>query len=502
MVASIIPSLTINAVYIRFKSQLGNPLLPALLVWLLATVCGLVPPFSRDALNSHLLLAMLWQDNGLLWRDTNYFFTAYPPLAELPWLLFSHQPWDILASCWHALGALLTLFFFDKALRNIHFNTSMRRMLALSWMLTPVVISLCTWAYVDLWLCAASAAIVECLLRPRWTMRDAWYFGFLLAIAALIKYNGVPLAIAGSLALLWRWRDNNNVWQFVWRAALPVFILALPWYISNWLLLGHPLYPQGSSATGMHWLEYRILAKDETFFWALLTPLRQFFWGEVNNPSLFDGMLHPLWLLGFFGMWYWRKQPRCAALAIMVIVYVSFALSAGTRARYWLPGMLPLLPLVGLVIWKYKIPKTIITLSFAPVILSSLLYILWLAPWGYWQYGKDAFLQQKIPEYALNHFIANELPKDASLYLLWTGSRAYYIERHFETSIGDGLMGMQDYLQNKRQLQSEYILLSRRQSELTLGLDMPKEWQQFLINDSCLIATHNGFELRYMHRCR
>jgi len=482
---------------------LHDSLFPALCIWLIATLFGLVPPFSRDALNDHLMLPLLWQQHGLFWRDSTLFITAYPPLADLPYTLFANMPWDWAASIWHASGALVALFFLRQAMRNMHIDETSIRIALLAWACTPVVVSLCTWTYVDLWLCAVVSAMAERLTRAQWQSRDAWLFGFLLGVAALIKYNGIPIAIAGIIAMAWRWRHHKYVWKWGLLSISTTFITAGWWYIGNQLTLGHALYPIGASRhMDIPWLQYRELAYHENIFWALLSPLRQFFWGQVNQPQLFDGMLHPLWLAGIFALLRMHKSPRVSALAMVVFIYALFALSTAVRARYWLPGMTMLIPLLGLTLMHAHKQrwKALIIASFIPTLIASFIYLAALSPWVYWSQGREAFLQDRVPGYALMHWVSEYLPKQASVYLLWVGGKAYYLHRHYHSSISNVDNEVRKMLVRNHITPQSYLLMNRKLANLTVGEDMHKPWQ-YMLDCSTRIAKQNTFELWKIGLC-
>jgi len=479
------------------------PFLPVFLVWLLVSILGLVPPFSRDALNDHLVLPWLWQQHGLFWRDTQLAFTAYPPLADIPYVLFAGYAWDWAASLLHACGALLALLFLHRAMRNLHVDLLSNSVALLAWLTAPVVIALCTWSYVDLWLCAAAAAMAEYLSRARWRRQDAWLYGMVLGLAALIKYNGVPLAIAGLLALAWRWRQSQHVWIRALQAGGVCLLIAGWWYAGNWLIYGHVLYPLGvAKGSGIQWLQYRELAYHEPFFWAVLAPLRQFFWGEINHPQLFDGMLHPLWLTGLLPWWYLRHSSRVSSLGIAATVYALFALSAGVRARYWLPGMTMLIPLVGLALMhvRNRWNRTWVAASFIPGVLVSGMYIMALSPWTYWLHGREAFLSAHVPGYAITRWVDINLPKQANIYLLWMGGRSYYLHRTYHADFVGGERSTQKMIVQKTFPPQSYLLMNRKLAEQSLAGNMEDSWQQML-ECSSLLSQQGEFQLRKINIC-
>jgi len=472
-------------------------------VWVIVSICGLVPPFSRDALNDHMMLPLLWERHGLFWRDMALSFTAYPPLADIPYILFAGHSWDWAASLWHALGALVTMLFIHRSMQFLGVSEGPRRVVLLSWIMAPVVIALCTWSYVDLWLCAVAAAVAGKLLKQEWSRADAWCYGLLLGFGMLIKYNGMALALAGFLGLAWRWRESGAVMlPILARAVITACVVAGGWYIGNWVFLGHPFFPLGVSGSGLSWLQIRQQGYDEPFWWALLAPLRMFFWGEVNNARLFDGMLSPLWLLCFAAVWIWRRDSRMTAVAIMALIYMIFALSISMRARYWLPGLAVMLPLLGLLLMRMRgqLWCVVVAAAFLPPVLAGIVYLRGLAPWQYWFEGRQAFLQKHVVDYGITDWASGQLPHDARVYLLWTGGRAYYLDREYSLDFGREGNQLKKAILQHASFPYDYVLMRRDLADRTLGVDIPVRWGSWM-EATCMVVKQGAFELRRLQPC-
>ncbi len=481
---------------------LQHPLMPAVTVWVLAALAGLVPPFSRDALNDHLVLPLIWLREGFGWRDAGLGFTAYPPLADIPYLLFAGQSWDWAASAWHACAALLVLLLLDRTARHLHMPPSVRRFVALGWMCTPVVLVLCTWSYVDLWLCVVAASCAERLSRPGWRRCDAWIYGACIGLGALVKYNGLVLAVAAWLALLWRWRAHPAcVWRYAWPAAAGAVVVAAWWYVANTLWLETPVPAVGADGL-LSWLTYRQQAYGELLWWAALAPLRAFFWGETGSARLFDGMLHPGYLLGLAGAWRLRLRGRAGALGLLGLVYMLMTLTTGVRARYLLPGVLVWLPLAGVLLWRLsRLSRgALMAAVFAPAFIAAAIYFHGLAPWIFWQQGRDAFLRRQLPDYGMQHWISAELPANVSIYLLWMGGRAYYLGHRYGLDFNTEGKRLRTAIKTGKILPYDYVLMRRDLAERTLGADLGPAWTRFLAA-SCLVRKDGAFELWRMRPC-
>ncbi len=481
-----------------------HPLFPAMFVWLAASVFGLVPPFSRDALNDHLMLPLLWGEHGLFWRNARLAFTAYPPLADIPYLLFAGHAWDWAASLWHAAGALLTLLLLDRAMRRLDLDASGRMWGALVWISMPTVFSLCGWAYDDLWLCATAAGMVLLLSRITLASRDAWMLGILAGLGMLIKYNGIPLALAAGLGLLWRCHaSGRTAIAYGLRMAVAAICVAAWWYAWNALALGNPVFPLGEAHSSLSWLAYRTHAYGESLWWAQLAPLRAFFRGEINNPRLFDGMLSPVLLTALPALWAWRHDRRIMALLVAAGCYLAVALSTGVRARYMLPASVFLLPAAMAYLQRLRPSRRrgFLAVSLLIVIYPVAIYLTQLAPWQFWLHGRDAFLRVHVPDYALQRRAATRLPKNAKIYLLWTGGRAYYLERSYRVDFGEEGKSLRQSIAQGTSRPQSYLLMQRNLAERTLGNDMPDKWRAFLAH-TCLLARQGEFELRRLTSCR
>jgi len=436
----------------------------------------------------------------MFYRDPAFPMSGYPPLGDMPFILFAGFPWDWLASSVHSLAALITLLLLNRSMRNLHVHEKSRQLVLLSWIITPTVLALTTWCYVDLWLCALAMLAVERLTLSYWRLRDALIFGLALGLMMLTKYNGIPLAFSLGIAALWRYGNQPKAaLKYSSLFSIVAVITAGWWYVWNWTSLGSPLFPLGNGP-GISWLQFRIFAYQEGGLWASLAPLRQFFWGEINNPRLFDGMLHPLWLALFAFPWMWKRNRRATSLLLAVVIYTAFAITTSIRARYWLPGLTVGLPVLALVIMKIKSPKLqmLFAISFAPPLISSIIYLASLQPWTFWLQGRDAFLNTKVVDYQIQKWASENLREDATVHLLWTGGRAYYLNRPFSINLStrkEVLLETTQKLVNS----NDYILFNRYLAKRSMQ-DNEVFWQLFGSN-SCLLAQQGPFELWHMIPC-
>ncbi|MDX8414290.1 MAG: hypothetical protein R8J85_09415, partial [Mariprofundales bacterium] len=281
-----------------------------------------------------------------------------------------------------------------------------------------------------------------------------------------------------------------------WRAGFVTMVAFFWWYGGNYLVFGNLLYPLGEGFAGLPWLTHRQLIYHESFWWALLAPLRMFFWGETNNPVQFDGMLSPLLLLGLLVGW--RARERITpALLIGAMTYLLIALSSASRARYLLPATVFLVPLTAIALERY------LSLRYRSIVIMTVIvfsmfnsgrYFSWLAPWDYWSHGREAFLSERVHDYAIQHWISNNISPDANIFLLWMGGRAYYLHHPFSYRMG----------REERPLPSDladhfdYLLFHTRATKQSLT---PQAWIE-LRNASCPVVRSPPYALWRLQPCK
>jgi len=169
--------------------------------------------------------------------------------------------------------------------------------------------------------------------------------------------------------------------------------------------------------------------------------VRLFFSGQDDAPQFFDGVLTPILILllpwAFRGKWSEDKK-LLASFSLLTLLYGI--LLVDLRVRYVLPIVPPLVIL--LVYGVFNIYARIKR----PVILVAglLLFAFWhgaflwkyvaaAAPWSYLvgSESRDAYLTRALPEYPTFRYVNRETPRNAKIYLLFVGRRAYYCRRDY-----------------------------------------------------------------------
>jgi len=442
-----------------------------LVIILVETVLGVLPPTSRDELTHHLAIPKLYAKAGRIVEVPMAPYAYYPMLLDMlftPWVYWGY---DFVPKWIHALyGHLTGLLLFAYLARRMNAVYGL-----LGWFFflsTPVVLRLSHWGYIDLGLAFYTIASLFCLLRWReereslhWLVLSALSLGFALAT----KPNGLvaTLLIALFFALVIVTPPRRNI-PSVLREILCMGTLALapflPWLIKNWWQTGNPLFPffggvfalrSSADAVGYAAASFAgvgIFAKRELLFgespWQIVAlPLRIFFSGQDDNAQYFDGVLTPILIVflpwAFKGKWLEDKK-FIAAFALLLLLYSIFLVDM--RIRYVL-AMVPWL-VVLLIFGVFNVYLRIKR----PVFLFA--GLLCFAGWHgvyLWKYVAEAqplgflsgavsraeYLTRRLPEYPVFEYINRETPPSAKIYLLFTGRRAYYCERNYFHDGGD-----------------------------------------------------------------
>lgn len=367
------------------RQPLGILLLLATALALLgALVSALAPPVLWDSLYYHLSLPQTYAREGGYSFVQNSYFPIFQQGAEaiFLWPLTLLGADDLragsLASLLHwAMTALtaLTLYAIAREL-------SLRRLLAVAaaalYLVTPLVGREAGTAYVD------NATTLFTLLtlyalwrwwqqRNRWLVLAAVFAGVALATKLYAAFLLPTIAIV-VLAACWQSRPqplSRYLWPLV-GALLLAGVVAAPWYVASWLVLGNPVWPSFNTLFhGRYWndlaeanLQFNIARdsqRDGIGDFSLLNLGKYLGW-EIslsNSAPLPRGgqptprtmplltALLPFALLG------WRRLPpllRWAAL--YCLAYVVFWAAAQGINRYVLP-IFPLLALLAAWSWGW-----------------------------------------------------------------------------------------------------------------------------------------------------
>ncbi len=329
-----------SAFKVSIERYLIYGLILLLMLAVVATfVLGSVPPVSRDALTHHLFVPKLYLQHGGIYEIPEIPFSYYPMNLDLLYMIPLYFGNDIIPKYLHFSFALLTAWLIFKYLKT---RTNLRYALlgSLFFLTIPIIVKLSITVYVDLGLMFFTTASL--LLLFRW-LNSGYNIHYLLlagiccGLAAGTKYNGLINIFLLTLfipVLYIRSQDGTTGSSSRGLTYSLLFLLATlvafsPWLIRNYVWTGNPIYPLHNSifqkesvkatsqeepeqntsietvkqlaSRGSGVFASRKILYNETWWQALLLPVRFFFEGQDDNPRYFDGRLNPfLLILPFF----------------------------------------------------------------------------------------------------------------------------------------------------------------------------------------------------------
>jgi len=412
---------------------------------------GLVPPVARDELTHHLALpALYWQRCRIFevpFAEQSY----YPMLLEMYytplWGWFS-APAPRILHLLFGLGAAATVSMVAlqrEGPRAVPLATTLV-------LFTPTVASLATTAYVDLGVLFYTAVALTTLLLWFDTNRFSW-----LALSALsagaagaTKYNGlivVALLALGSLLAPHHASLRRACSFAILYGALALLPLS-PWLAKNALQTGNPLFPLFAEFAGgrpptprpaIDVFSRRRFLHGETWPEIAAVPVRVFLTGREGSPAQFDGVLHPLFLLGIAAALR-RKASREQRLLLgfAAAYFACVFFQTDMRARYLLPTVpaAALLTTSAIVRIGRRNPGLASALLAAGALFSGAHLVdrwLRLNPLALWtgRESRAAYVARHVPEFPVVEYANRNLPENALVYLAFLGNRSYYLARSF-----------------------------------------------------------------------
>lgn len=228
---------------------------------LLALLYALTPEIQSDALRYHLAAPQEWLKAGRLVYLPYNAFSNFPSTIEMLFLFGLGLGGDLLAKGFHFLFMPLTtgavaLLAANRATTRV---AGMRPafVAALAWSVSPLVVALAGWAFIDLGVTFLTLGVVYFLLRWIESRRASdWVVAAVFAgLLSASKYTGALTAAFGGVLLLGY--SLFSVPRAV-SAALRRFLIfgciaaaiAAPWWIKNVVYTGNPVYPLAYSVFG------------------------------------------------------------------------------------------------------------------------------------------------------------------------------------------------------------------------------------------------------------
>ena len=226
----------------------------------LALTLALLPPTSWDSLSYHLRGPWLYLQAGRIYPGVDVFSLNNPFLLEMIFMLGMALHSDVVAQLVHfGFAFLVAGMVYVLAVNSLRMRSGWTAVLLL--FATPMFMLLASWTYNDL----ALTFVILWLLYAyfQWHDSEDWHWlllgGLFSGLAMSFKYTSFIAPLLVGLLIIWHYRRTPVVMV----KPLLLFggtavLVAIVWYIKNWLFTGNPVYP--FVFDGLFWDEYRSLA--------------------------------------------------------------------------------------------------------------------------------------------------------------------------------------------------------------------------------------------------
>jgi hypothetical protein len=446
---------------------------PAVLITaMLGFLFALLPPAEGfDGLFYHLTMPeRLLADKQVLPYDILQFW--FPGLIEGDFLFALGLGSERTAQLIHWSFSMLMLALIWEWARNLFGHKP-------AWWALTMIISMpslpwvSSWAYTDLALTFVGLASLYALWHWSNTHDNAWMIlaGLFAGMAMGIKYTSFILPVlCVLLILLWENGLPSRITSTL-RFSVPALLVALPWYLRNWLVMGNPFYPfvfggrfwdtfrtawlnDAGTGIGWDWREILLLPFTVTL--------------GYRDQNFYDGRVGPLFLLliplTLWILWKKRVAPQSERRALFAIaaffgmnaIFWTFGViqtSSLWQSRLLWPGLIPFAIPVGLALSHLAdldLPRLrvsfIATGLFALVIgvtlLDNSLSLVFRRPLVYalGMETRQAYFERIQPRYSQALELVESTPEDAYIYFIFE-PRSYAMPRKVQPDpINDNLM--------------------------------------------------------------
>lgn len=442
------------------RCRTKNILLILLLALSLIALCLLaaVPPVNRDALTHHLLVPKLYLEHGGIYEIPQILFSYYPMTLDYLYMGAMYIANDIVPAYIHMVFGLLTALLIFRYLRQ-RYSATWGLVGALFFLTLPVIVRLCTTAYVDLGVIFFAFGSLLALLKWRDTgARLRWLVlaAALCGLAMGTKYNGVmdfclltafvPILYAGMKRLQFltqypglkpKHSLGDGIRALAWGGLFAVIALIVfsPWALKNYVWTANPMYPlaqgvfnpeagadkdlYGNAGEGyeMSTLKRRAVIYGENFSQIMLVPLRVFFDGRDNQPQYYDGRLSPaLLVFSLIGLVFIRKRDlkyqvhdsAFISYTVLMLLLIYFLIDMRIRYISTIIAPLTILTVVGL-------RTLLIFIDRRELASGRLLKGLALAIMAVAFLGNYAYMAEKFTEVKPLGYISGKVSRDAYL---------------------------------------------------------------------------------------
>lgn len=329
-------------------------------VLIVALVQALGPVIAWDGLAYHLNGPQLYQATGRITHPIDLPYLGFPQFGEMLFLqlqLLGGQTPSVL----HWLFAVLTTILVAGEARRL-WREPIGWAAAAIFLSAETVILEAGWPYIDLMFAFAVLAAYVCFAawRSDRSRRSLVLVAVFVGLAMASKYSAAPMAIAFGLLVLWR-GQGARIRSAVIFAGVAVLV-ALPWYVKSWVLLGNPFYP--FAFNGLYWNPLRSELFNRfgtgllyTTPWQLITaPWDATIWG-VEGKMGYAATIGPLFLLLVpITLVGWRRFDRAQHTALidqLIVIGLAYAVwllgLAGSIALLQARLLIPIFPLLALI---------------------------------------------------------------------------------------------------------------------------------------------------------
>ena len=426
----------------------------------LGLTLALLPPTSWDSLSYHLRGPWLYLQAGQIYPGVDVFSLNNPFLLEMVFMLGMALRNDAVAQLTHfGFTVLLAGMVYTVTVNSLKLDSGWTAVLLL--FATPMVLLLAPWTYNDLALSFVILGLLYAYLRWREIVENEHWLllsGIFSGLAMSFKYTSFIAPLMVGLLLIWHYRQRpKEMVKPVLLFAGSAFLVAIVWYVKNWIFTGNPVYP--FVFDGLFWDEFRSMAHRSPGSGigfdpvAILTVPYTLTLGIADVSG--DGPTGPLFLIFLPLLLFYaisklgRKAPVAFRMLLLyALLHYGFWLfgvifSANLwQGRLMLPAFVALCPVMAWIIddlSRLNHPQfslqRFVNMILAIVLLFGLVtqFMEWWAinplPYVVGNESRDAHLQRRLGFlYSASEMITNELPADAVVQFLWE-PRTYYCQK-------------------------------------------------------------------------
>jgi len=341
--------------------DLSIPVLPGLVIGAVLTVTmlgGFAEPtgdIRMDAISCHLLSPKIWLRDAVIRPVIDESTTAFPTLVETQYSALMALGGQRAPGLFAAIGLVLILLVAVALARRSGLDAHASWWVAALIVTMPVVYRGAFGSFVDAIYCSfvlAAARLAFDALEPRQYLLVGLFSGFAMGTKYFGLFAGLLLSVCVILIAITNNQEKARVIKSLGIAGATAVVIAAPWYVRNWILLGCPIYPPPPillpyfhvkyfPVEGLQLLLVRIVREGRgmghDLFSFLLLPFHLTF-HPANFINGAGGIgLTPL-ALSPFGLFVCRKNAFAMRLALFAVMLTITWFAIAQEARYLIHG--------------------------------------------------------------------------------------------------------------------------------------------------------------------